>query len=242
MFRETAGRSILKAFSWRVSGTIATAGIVYFFTGRIKVAAVVGGFEFIGKMLIFFLHERFWDKVPYGRKEIVPFVVWFTGLPSSGKNAVADEVHRRLKEKGFTAERLSGSRLRSLLPETGFSEEARNTHIRRVGILASILEKNKVTVIASFVSPYAESRKFARGLCNNFIEVYVATPRPECEKRDTQGLYAKARNGQVENFTGVNAPYDVPAHPEIIINTAESPPEKCADAVMDFLYKRKWLQ
>ena len=98
---------------------------------------------------------------------------------------------------------------------TGFTREERNEHVRRTGFLASRLEAHGVTVVASFVSPYRESRDFVRGLCRNFIEIYVATPLEECERRDVKGLYARARRGEISNFTGINDPYEAPEHPDI---------------------------
>ena len=114
--------------------------------------------------------------------------------------------------------------MRDIFPATGFTRPERDAHIRRVGYLASTLEKNGVFVVASFVSPYEASRQFVRSLCSNFVEVYVATPLEECERRDVKGLYARARRGEIANFTGIDDPYEPPASPELVIDTRRRPP------------------
>lgn len=225
MFKESNIRSIAKMLSWRGSGTIATMVLVYILTGEVRVAAIVGGFEIFVKMVLYYLHERLWDKINIGRRTAKPFVIWFTGLPCSGKSTLADETFEYLVKKGIKAERLDGDTVRSIFPATGFSKEERNSHIKRIGFLASMLEKNGVFVVASFVSPYEESRKFIKGLCGKFIEVYVSTPVEECEKRDVKGMYKKAREGEIKNFTGVSDPYEVPTDADIVIETTRTDPE-----------------
>jgi len=107
--------------------------------------------------------------------------------------------------------------------------------------LASILEKDGIIVVASFISPYQESRDFVRGLCQNFIEVYMTTPIEECEKRDSKGLYKKARRGEVRHFTGVDDPYEVPRKPEITVDAGSDSVEDSVDMVMRYL-NRKYLR
>jgi adenylylsulfate kinase len=126
-----------------------------------------------------------------------------------------------LRSKGHRVERLDGDTVRAIFPQTGFSRQERNVHIERIGLIASILEKNGVIVIASFISPYRESREFVRKLCKNFVEVYVNASLAVCEKRDVKGLYKKARLGTVVSFTGVNDPYEEPDNPNIVVNTEE---------------------
>ena len=147
------------------------------------------------------------------------FVLWFTGLSGAGKSTLADKTYRYLKQKGLKVERLDGDKVRSLFPDTGFSKEERDRHIKRVGFLASLLEKNGITVISSFISPYAEARRFVRQLCKNFIEIYVKTSLETCEQRDVKGLYKKVRAGEIRQFTGVSDPYEAPEDPEIIVET-----------------------
>jgi len=109
--------------------------------------------------------------------------------------------------------------------------------IRRIGFLASTLEKNGVFVVASFVSPYEDSRQFVRSLCPNFVEVYVATPLEECERRDVKGLYARARRGEIVNFTGIDDPYERPVAPELVIDTREVTAAAAAATVMEELQR-----
>ena len=219
MFIEQKRRSIIKTISWRVWATITTAALVFLFVGEVKIALTIGGVEVVVKMALYFLHERWWNGISYGKKEIEPTVLWFTGLSGSGKSTISEDVYSKLENKGFKVEHLDGDSIRDIFPKTGFSKEERNRHIKRVGFLASKLEKNGVLVIASFISPYQETRDFVRNLCGNFIEVHVSTPLETCEKRDVKGLYAKARKGEITQFTGIDDPYEVPENPEIIIDT-----------------------
>lgn len=221
MFTESNGRSIVKTISWRLLATLTTAALVYAFTGKLNIAIAVGGIEVVLKLLLYYFHERTWNKIPYGKKEIKPKVIWLTGLSGSGKSTIAEGLYNKLKSKGLKVEYLDGDRVRDIFPKTGFSKEERDRHIKRIGFLASILEKNGVIVIAAFISPYEESRQFVRNLCNNFIEVYISTPLEECKKRDSKGLYAKAERGEIKNFTGIDDPYEVPLQPEIRIDTTE---------------------
>ncbi len=146
-------------------------------------------------------------------------VIWFTGLSGSGKSTLANKTFHYLKGKGVPVEQLDGDIIRSIFPNTGFTKDDRNEHIKRIGYLASLLEKNNIIVIASFISPYKEARNFVRKLCNHFIEVYVKASLETCEKRDTKGLYKKARAGEIKNFTGIDDPYEVPSNPELIVQT-----------------------
>ncbi len=241
MFRESHLRSAIKAVSWRFWATVTTMLLVYLFTGTIEVALAIGGLEVVLKMLIFYLHERTWDKIRLGKKEVTPFVLWLTGLPASGKTTLANAVHKRLSSNGYKVERLDGDTVRSIFPSTGFSRDERNTHIQRVGFLASTLERNGISVVASFISPYQDSRSFARSLCRNFVEVHVSTPLEECEKRDTKGLYERARRGVIKNLTGIDDPYEVPGDPELTIDSARESVEKSVDKITKYLTDRKFL-
>jgi adenylylsulfate kinase len=146
-------------------------------------------------------------------------VVWLTGLSGSGKTTIAREVCRELEQRGMDVEYLDGDVIRSVFPNTGFSRAERDAHIRRIGFLASRLERHGVAVVVALVSPYRDSRAFARTLCRNFIEVYVSTPLPVCEARDVKGLYAKARRGEIRQFTGIDDPYEPPITPELALDT-----------------------
>lgn len=219
MFRESNGRSIVKTISWRLLATLTTAAIVYAFTGKLNIALAVGGIEVVLKLVLYYFHERTWNKISYGKKEIIPKVIWLTGLSGSGKSTIAEGLYKKIQSRGMKVEYLDGDRVRNIFPKTGFSKEERDRHVKRIGFLASMLEKNGVIVVAAFISPYEESRKFVRDLCNNFVEVHVSTPLEECKRRDIKGLYARAEKGEIKNFTGIDDPYEVPLQPDLRIDT-----------------------
>lgn len=237
MYIETKIRSVVKALSWRLFGSLATALLVYILTQRVEFAVIVGGTETVIKILLFFLHERLWEKIHFGKKLRQPFVLWFTGLSGSGKNALSSEVYHHLIELGYRVEHLDGDVIRKIFPTTGFSKDERNAHIKRVGYLASRLEHNGVIVIVSLISPYEESRSFVKGLCKNFVEVYVSASIEVCEQRDVKGLYRKAREGIIKNFTGIDAPYEVPENPKLIVDTEKLSLEKSVNVVLRYLEK-----
>lgn len=220
VYSETSTRSLLKTISWRVVATLTTATIVWLVTGRLTLALAIGGIEALTKMVLYYGHERLWDRIRVGRKTTTPAVIWLTGLSGSGKSTIAVWVAQALEREGHKVERLDGDTIRDIFPATGFTRPERDQHIRRVGYLASRLEKNGVFVVASLVSPYQDSRDFVRGLCHRFLEVYVATPLEECERRDAKGLYAKARRGEIANFTGIDDPYEPPSAPELTVDTS----------------------
>lgn len=235
MFHETHARSVAKALSWRVMGSLATAALVFVFTRRLTLSLAVGGVEFVSKIALFWLHERVWDRVRYGKRQVEPVVVWLTGYSGSGKSTIAEGLAAALQGRGLRVERLDGDTVRNLFPNMGFTRPEREEHIRRVGFLASKLEQNGVFVIASFISPYQVSRDFARGLCRRFVEVHVNTPLEVCEARDVKGLYARARRGEISHFTGVSDPYEPPARPELAIDTATLPPADAVRLIVDYL-------
>ncbi len=164
-----------------------------------------------------------------------PTVLWFTGLSGSGKSTISERVYAILEDEDYEVEHLDGDAIRDIFPKTGFSREERNAHIKRVGYLASRLQTHGVFVIGSFISPYQESRDFVRDLCDDFTEVYVSTPLEECERRDVKGLYAKARSGEIDNFTGISDPYEEPENPELNIDTTNISIDDAVQQVLDYL-------
>ena len=165
-------------------------------------------------------------------------MLWFTGLSGSGKSTIAERVHQQLRQRGTDVEYIDGDALREVFPKTGFTREEREEHLRRTGDMASRLAAHGVTVVASFVSPYRESRDFIRRLCPGFVEIYVATPLEECERRDVKGLYARARRGEIRNFTGIDDPFEVPEHPELVLDTRTLTVEQSVSAVLERLGDR----
>jgi adenylylsulfate kinase len=161
-----------------------------------------------------------------------PAVIWFTGLSGAGKSTLAHEVCTRLRAAGAKVECLDGDAIRSLFPNTGFTREERDAHVRRVGFLASRLEHHGVTVVCALISPYESSRQRVRAMCTRFLEVHVATPLEECERRDVKGLYRRARRGELTHFTGVDDAYEPPEHPELRIDTTGLTVAEASDDVM----------
>lgn len=162
-------------------------------------------------------------------------VLWFTGLSGSGKSTIARRVVDALEARGVPVEYLDGDAIRDIFPATGFTRPERDAHIRRVGWVASRLERHGVTVVASLVSPYEDSRRFVRGLCRRFVEVWVSTPFDECARRDIKGLYAKALRGEIKHFTGLDDPYEAPSAPELTIDTTHRTVEDAVAEVLGYL-------
>jgi adenylyl-sulfate kinase len=162
--------------------------------------------------------------------------VWFTGLPSSGKSTIAKEVYQRLLDRGLPVELLDGTEVReSLSRGLSFSRKDREEHIRRIGYVAKLLSRNGVVAICAAVSPYRVTRDEVRRNTTNFIEVYVECPVDVAEQRDTDGWYERARRHEVEEFTGVNAPYEPPSAPEVHIRSDVEPARDAAAKVMAHL-------
>jgi adenylylsulfate kinase len=170
---------------------------------------------------------------PASRTKSAAPVLWFTGLSGSGKSTIAVRVHEELVRRGVDAEYIDGDALREVFPNTGFTRDQREEHLRRTGYMASRLAAHGVTVVASFVSPYRESREFIRKHCREFVEIYVATPLDECERRDVKGLYARARRGEIRNFTGIDDPYEPPENPELTLDTRALNVEQCVARVLE---------
>ncbi|MFX0082895.1 MAG: adenylyl-sulfate kinase [Candidatus Hodarchaeota archaeon] len=170
------------------------------------------------------------------------FTLWFTGLPCSGKTVLADAIAEDLKNRGMKVERLDGDIVRkSLTRDLGFSEEDRNMNIERVTFVAKLLTRNGVAVLASFVSPYNKIREYSRKEIRDYILVYVKCSLEECENRDTKGMYAKARDGEIKDFTGVNHPFEEPDNPDIIVETDKQTVKQSKEIVLDELEKRGLL-
>ncbi len=168
-------------------------------------------------------------------------VLWLTGLPSAGKSTLAHEVERRLFERGCGAYVLDGDNLRHRLNRNlGFSPEDRQENIRRVGEVANLFADAGIIVLAAFISPYREDRERARALNSpaRFLEVYCKCAVESCEQRDPKGLYRQARKGEIKGFTGIDAPYEEPENPEIIVETDKHSLEECAEQILRSLEER----
>jgi sulfate adenylyltransferase len=170
------------------------------------------------------------------------FTIFFTGLSSSGKSTTSELVDARLQEiLNRLVTVLDGDEVRQhLSAELGFTKEGRDANVRRIGYVASLITKHGGIAICSSIAPYREARREVREMVEqygSFIEVYMATSLEECERRDVKGLYAKARAGEVERFTGVSDPYEQPEQPELRINTEGLAPEQSCELVIEALGK-----
>ena len=237
MYNETNKRSIVKGISWRMVATTTTIIIVYLFFGRLDLAIAAGLIESILKIGLYWAHERLWFKIRWGKKKIEPFNLWFTGLPLSGKTTIADKVYTELEKLHIPLERLDSKDIRDFIPGIGFTREDRNRHMHRIGFLIQKLQKNSISTVASFVSPYRESRKAIRSMVKNNIVVYVKANLETCKKRDYKGKYEKALRGELKNFSGVNDVYEEPQHAEITIDTEMISTDEAAQIIIKYVKK-----
>lgn len=171
------------------------------------------------------------------------FVLWFTGLPSSGKTTIASIVKRELLKLGHKVELLDGDDLRKKLdPEIGFSPEDRFVHIRRVAYVSELLARNGVAVLVCLVSPYIHARAAARELIGDkFIEVFVKCSLETCMSRDTKGLYRRALAGEIPNMTGIGDPYEEPPNPDVVVDTEKNTAEENAAIVLALLRTQGYI-
>ena len=170
------------------------------------------------------------------------FTLWFTGLPCSGKTVLADVIADELKKKGMKVERLDGDIVRkSLTRDLGFTEEDRNMNIERVTFVAKLLSRNGVAVLASFVSPYNKIRAYSREEIENYILVYVRCSLKECENRDVKGMYAKARAGEIKDFTGIDHPFEDPDNADIVVETDKQTIEESKEIILKSLNEMDFL-
>jgi adenylylsulfate kinase len=237
MYRETNKRSIVKGISWRLIATGTTVIIIYIFFGRLDLAIAAGLIESVLKIGLYWAHERAWFKIRWGKKRIEPFNLWFTGLPLSGKTTIADAVYKELEKLDIPIERIDSKDIRDIAPNIGFTREDRNRHMHRIGHLIKTLQNNSISTVASFVSPYKESRKAIRGMVKNNIVVYVKADIESCKQRDYKGAYEKAIKGEYQNFTGVNDTYEEPQHAEIIVDTDKLSIEESTQIIVNYIKK-----
>jgi sulfate adenylyltransferase len=182
----------------------------------------------------------------YPSREKIGFTLFFTGLSGSGKSTLARMIHSRLiEEGGRPVTLLDGDVVRlNLSSELGFSKEHRNLNIRRISFVANEITKNGGIAICAPIAPYTQMRRGARELIDQhgaFIEIHVSTPLKVCEARDRKGLYAKARQGIIPEFTGISDPYDEPEHPELRVDTSQGTPMEQAQKIMLYLIREGFL-
>lgn len=159
-----------------------------------------------------------------------PILIWFTGYSGSGKSTLANALEVYLHNQGVPTYILDGDNIRSgLNKDLDFSENSRKENIRRIAEVSNLFLDAGVVVLTAFISPFKEDRQAAKDLvgAENFVEVYVECPLEVCEERDVKGLYAKARRGEIPNFTGITSPFEEPENPTVKVNTAENPLDGC---------------
>lgn len=165
-------------------------------------------------------------------------MVWFTGLSGSGKSTIAIALERELHSRGILCRILDGDNIRSGINNNlGFSEADRVENIRRIAEVAKLFLDTGIVTIAAFISPNNDIREMAADIIgrDDFLEIYVSTPLAECERRDVKGLYAKARRGEIRNFTGISAPFEAPQHPTLTLDTSVLTLEESVHRLLDLL-------
>lgn len=168
-------------------------------------------------------------------------MIWFTGLSGSGKSTIAIALERELHSRGIMCRILDGDNIRSGINNNlGFTAEDRMENIRRIAEISKLFVDTGIVTIAAFISPDEAMRELACDIIGreDFIEVYVNTPLEVCEERDVKGLYAKARKGDIKNFTGISAPFEAPAHPDLCLDTSVLSLKECVDRLLDLILKR----
>jgi adenylylsulfate kinase len=176
-------------------------------------------------------------------QEYTGFTLWFTGLSGAGKSTIAQLIGPEIERRGVLVEHLDGDVVRTNLSKgLGFSREDRDTNILRIGFVAKLLTRHGACVVCAAISPYRETRDMVREMIGDrFVEIFVATSLEECERRDLKGLYAKARSGEIKEFTGISDPYEAPESPEIVVHTEGRTPEQSAAYVIEQLEQLGFL-
>lgn len=174
-------------------------------------------------------------------KHQAPRCIWLTGLSGSGKTTIANLLEKRLHAEGWHTYILDGDNVRhGLNRDLGFTEADRVENIRRVAEVAKLMVDAGLVVLVAFISPFRAERQMARSIFadGEFLEVFVDTPLSECEQRDPKGLYAKARRGELKNFTGIDSPYELPQAPEVHLITVSTAPNALVDQVVERLFEK----
>ncbi|KZY46036.1 adenylyl-sulfate kinase [Oleiphilus sp. HI0050] len=187
-------------------------------------------------------HEQCVSKIERsGLKEQKPCLIWFTGLSGAGKSTIANALDRWLHDNGYHTYLLDGDNVRhGLNKDLGFSDSDRVENIRRVGEVSGLFVDAGLITLSAFISPFRSERRMVREMFSEgeFIEIFVSTPLNICEERDPKGLYAKARSGQVKNFTGIDSAYEVPINPEVVVDTSVCSVAKVVEDISEFLRLR----
>jgi adenylylsulfate kinase len=174
-----------------------------------------------------------------------PFVLWFTGLSASGKSTIANIVEKKLFSMDCKTYLLDGDNVRhGLNKDLSFDEKSRIENIRRIGEVSKLFTDAGLIVLTAFISPFISDRLLVRDLFEegNFLEVFIDSDLETCEKRDPKGMYKKARNGEIKNFTGISSPYESPINPEIHVINNNSTLDEVSDQIINYLIKNKYIE
>lgn len=228
---------LIKSIYYRIFIIIIQLFYTYFFINNWEKAFNIAWSWNVINLVLFALYSYIFDskKSPY--VETKGMVIWFTGKPCSGKTTIADVLAKKLKELGKNVERLDGDIVRKgkLSDDLGFNKEDRDRNINRINFISKLLSRNKTIVLASFVSPYRETRNNIRKNVTNFIEVYVKASSEECAKRDVKGMWLRAKKGEIKGFTGYDAPFEKPEKPEIVCNTEKESINDSVNKLLNYL-------
>ena len=173
-----------------------------------------------------------------------PFILWFTGLSASGKSTLANIVEKKLFQMNYKTYLLDGDNVRhGLNKDLGFNEESRVENIRRIGEVSKLFLDSGIIVLTAFISPFKSDRNLARSLVTKkqFIEIFIDASIETCEKRDPKGMYLKARNGEISNFTGISSPYECPENPELHIINNNITIDEASNQIIEYLILKKYI-
>lgn len=232
---------VLKSLMYRLLSFSIMASAIYFLTNDItkslQFSLVIEGI----KTAIYFFYECAFNK-KFKLSQDEGCVVWFTGLPCSGKSTIADKVAESLKQSDRRVERLDGDVVRnSICSDLGFSKKDRIENLKRIIFVSKLLARNGVVVLNSFISPFRDARQLIAEQVPNFIEVYVFADKVTCAQRDVKGMWAKAKEGKIKGFTGFDAPYEPPYNPSVTCITEKETVEESTKKVIDYLKQRKLI-
>jgi adenylyl-sulfate kinase len=237
MFKLINKKNMIKSIIYRLYSFLVTFFVALIITGDAKLSIALGVIENFFKIVTYYWFDVVWDK--FTKKKYKNSILFFTGLSGSGKTTIAKELVKKLQEEGQPAMLLDGDEIRDIFKNYGFDKAARLKHINDVAKMAVYLQKQGIIPIVSLISPFEEARQNARSLTDDFTEIYVSTNLEACEKRDVKGLYAKARSGEIKDFTGVHdtAPYEIPENPELVFDTEKLDLNSCVNQILKHIKK-----
>jgi len=234
---EKITKSFVKAITWRILATLITIGLVYIVTGNTTIAFSVGILDVFAKIVAFVFHEQLWQRISWGKT--TGKIIWLTGLSGSGKSTIAEYLVKYYKKRNYNVILLDGDIIRNIFPNTGFSPEERDAHIKRVGLTATLLATNGFIVICALISPTESSREAVREMYKDFVLVHVGASLNDCIKRDVKGLYKKAITGEIKNFTGISQEYETPKNPSVLVTPEYETVKESAQQIIKYVRKLK---